>query len=746
MSSISCGGVVLALVGWVAPTVLSAQTAPGVTPGHLEMLRALEQIADDTPDTNQYQGDALARRLRAQVRGLPPGTPDQDMWEVRMQLGGAELRLGNLAEAIDQFTQARAIVGRSQGEIPAGVASDTSFQLGLAYFRLAETQNCVTTQTPDSCILPLGDRGVYTDQDASRQAILHFAEVLRNTPAESARYLEARWLFNISYMTLGGYPDWLPAQYVIPPRVFESQEQIPRFANIAVTLGLGALDTADLSGGAIGDDFDNDGYLDIVVSTMDARGQLRFFRNNQDGTFSERTDQAGLRGLLGGLNLVQADYDNDGNVDILVLRGAWLEQHGQHPNSLVRNNGDGTFTDVTFESGLGAVHYPTQTASFADYDNDGDLDLYVGNETTQEFRAPSQLFRNNGDGTFTDVAVEAGVENYRFTKSVVWGDFDGDSWPDLYVSNYGQANRLYRNNADGTFTDVAAALDVTGPEASFPAWFWDFDNDGVLDLYVTAYVAGTAHIAASLLDLPLDIELAKLYRGNGRGGFDEVARPQQLVHPNAPMGSNFGDLDNDGFLDFYLGTGTPLLEHVMPNVMYRNRGGTGFADVTFAGGFGTLQKGHGVVFADFDNDGDQDIFQQLGGAFPADRAGNAFYENPGFGNHWITVRLVGVESNRSAIGARIRVDIIEHSERRSIYKHVNSGGTFGANPLRQTIGLGQASSIERLEVFWPTTGVAQIFRNVPMDRILEITEGEPRYETLQLETLTLRAEVLGSQR
>ncbi len=358
MSSISCGGVVLALVGWVAPTVLSAQTAPGVTPGHLEMLRALEQIADDTPDTNQYQGDALARRLRAQVRGLPPGTPDQDMWEVRMQLGGAELRLGNLAEAIEQFTQARAIVGRSQGEIPAGVASDTSFQLGLAYFRLAETQNCVTTQTPDSCILPLGDRGVYTDQDASRQAILHFAEVLRNTPAESARYLEARWLFNISYMTLGGYPDWLPAQYVIPPRVFESQEQIPRFANIAVTLGVGALDTADLSGGAIGDDFDNDGYLDIVVSTMDARGQLRFFRNNQDGTFSERTDQAGLRGLLGGLNLVQADYDNDGNVDILVLRGAWLEQHGQHPNSLVRNNGDGTFTDVTFESGLGAVHIP----------------------------------------------------------------------------------------------------------------------------------------------------------------------------------------------------------------------------------------------------------------------------------------------------------------------------------------------------------------------------------------------------
>ena len=256
------------------------------------MLLALEQVADETPDTNQYQGDALARRLRAQVTGMPLGTPDQAMWDVRMQLGGAELRLGNLAEAIAQFTQARAIVGRLQGEIPARVVSDTSFQLGLAYFRLGETENCVTIQTPDSCILPLGERGVYTDQDASRQAIVHFVEVLRNTPAESARSLETRWLLNIAYMTLGGYPDWGPKQYLIPPSVFESQEQIPRFPNIALALGLDTLDTADLSGGAIGDDFDNDGYLDIVVSTMDARGQLRFFRNNQDGTFLERTDQA----------------------------------------------------------------------------------------------------------------------------------------------------------------------------------------------------------------------------------------------------------------------------------------------------------------------------------------------------------------------------------------------------------------------------------------------------------------------
>ena len=731
------GGTLLPLVACLAASAASAQPAPVQPAGHERMLQALAQVAGRTADTNLYQGDAPARQLREQLAAMPPESTDQDLLTVRMQLGAQELRLGNVADAIEQFTQARALLAQMPGEIPAVVAIETAFQLGLAHFRLGQTRNCVTEQPPAGCILPLTGAGIFTQQDASRQAILHFAEVLRNEPPGTEQYLEAQWLLNIAYMTLGGYPDWMPQAYVLPPRAFDSGEPAPRFANVALALGLDTPEAADLSGGAVGDDFDNDGYLDIVVSTMETRGQLRFFRNNRDGTFTDRTDAAGLRGLYGGLNLVQADYDNDGNVDLLVLRGAWLEQHGQHPNSLLRNNGDGTFTDVTFDAGLGAVHYPTQTAAFADYDNDGDLDLYVGNETTEAFQAPCQLFRNDGEGAFTDVAAEAGVENGRFSKSVVWGDFDGDRWPDLYVSNYGQANRLYRNNADGTFTDVAPELGVTGPEASFPAWFWDYDNDGALDLYVSAYVAGTAHLAADALGLPLDIEMATLYRGNGGGQFTDVSVQQRISRPSAPMGSNFGDLDNDGFLDFYLGTGNPLLEHVMPNVMYRNDGGTGFTDVTAAGGFGTLQKGHGVVFADFDHDGDQDVFEQLGGAVPADRAGNAFFENPGFGNRWVTVKLVGVGSNRSAIGARIRVDVIEDGARRSIYKRVNSGGTFGANPLRQTIGLGGASRIERLEVFWPTTGLAQTFVEVPLDRLIEITEGMRQFTILELESLTL---------
>ena len=266
------------------------------------------------------------------------------------------------------------------------------------------------------------------------------------------------------------------------------------------------------------------------------------------------------------------------------------------------------------------MHYPTQSAAWADYDNDGDLDLYVGNETSfQETRSPtdsansiqpstlfypSQLFRNNGDGSFTDVAQSAGVTNDRWAKAVTWRDYDNDRFPDLYVSNFLGLNRLYHNNRDGTFTDVAPTVGVTEPKASFPAWFWDLDNDGNLDLFVSARTAGIAEIAASYLNLPVSIELVKLYHGNGRSGFEEVSRQQNLTRPNAPMGANFGDLDNDGYPDFYQGTGWVTYQELMPNVMYHNRRGAGFPDVSTAGGFGHLQKGHAIVFADFDNDGD----------------------------------------------------------------------------------------------------------------------------------------------
>ena len=738
--------------------------SPPPSAGHQRMLALLQEIADDTPDTHPYIGDWRARQFREELHALPATDTGPNRWRLMVQLSGEELRLGNEAEAIRLLDDALELIPRTAENRPG--IDFNNYSLGVAYLRLAETQNCALHPNAEACILPLRGRGIHSLQTPARQAIAAFTEVLRSTEnaapeglsgEASARnwsvggpppvrndaaqqYLSARWLLNIAYMTVGGYPDEVPEPYRLPTETFQSAETMPRFENIAPALGL---DTFDMSGGAVADDFDNDGYLDIFVSTWDTRGQIRFFRNNRDGSFTERTAEAGLLGLYGGLNMVQADYDNDGDVDLLVLRGAWLRADGRHPNSLLRNDGEGTFTDVTFDAGLGEVHYPSPTAAWGDYDNDGDLDLYVGNETSRALVAPSQLFRNNGDGTFTDVAEAAAVMNYRYAKAAVWGDYDGDGLQDLYVSNYGGSNRLYRNTGRGFFIDEAQRLGVAGPTGSFPAWFWDVDNDGLLDLYVSAYTAGIEHLAASALGRPAATEPSRLYRGAGGGRFEEVSGRYGLMEPTAAMGSNFGDLDNDGYPDFYLGTGYPPYHSVMPNVMYRNRDGRGFSNVTYAGAFGHLQKGHGVAFADLDNDGDQDVFQQMGGAFPGDRFGNTLYENPGFGNHWITIALEGVRSNRSAIGSRIRAVVVDErgGGRRSIYRHVNSGGSFGGNPLRQTLGLGGASRIERLDIFWPATGSTQTFTDLAVDRAIHVVEGERSYSTLALQSLTF-----GSQR
>jgi len=419
--------------------------------------------------------------------------------------------------------------------------------------------------------------------------------------------------------------------------------------------------------------------------------------------------------------------------------------------SLLQNDGHGRFTDVTFDAGLGEVHYPTNSAVWDDFDRDGDLDLYVGNEGAEMDATrgayPSQLFRNDGHGHFVDVAREAGVQNLRFTKGVASGDYDGDGWPDLYASNNHGANRLYRNNHDGTFTDVAPALGVDGPSESFACWFWDYDQDGALDILVQGYPINEGRgiippplwpVVRSRLGEPNAAELSALYKGDGRGGFRDVTREQHLDQITLAMGANYGDLDNDGYPDFYLGTGYPGLEGLIPNVLYHNQHGTGFKDVTVAAGMAHLQKGHGVLFADLDNDGDQDVFHQVGGFFASDTFINALFENPGFGAHWITVDLRGKRSNSRGIGARIRAELEEDGHVRSVYRVVGSGSSFGTNPLRAEMGVGGATRLKRLEVFWPATGKTQRFDDVATNQFVRITEGADRLEVLERRSFRFR--------
>jgi tetratricopeptide (TPR) repeat protein len=706
------------------------------SPGHARMLELLEQICIDSARNSAYLGTAVIDEVQKELALLPDDMRDPRRWQTNLKLGNELLRVGRTEQAISAYEAAANQVPYIRDRIQRTAEATTYFLLGTAYMRLGENQNCCLRNNQDSCILPIRDGGLHDNKIGSQTAINWFERSLELAEPDSPDYTKARWLLNVGHMTLSTYPDGVPQKYRIDPKVFESDEPFPRFIDVAPQVGLREM---SLAGGAAVEDFNGDGRLDIVISDSDTSGQLRLYLNDGSGRFVDRSEAANLTGLFGGLNVIHADYDNDGDVDLLVLRGGWFRGDGRHPKSLLQNNGHGVFTDVTFDAGLGASMFPTQTAGFADYDNDGDLDLYIGNESEPNFVAPCELYRNNGDGTFTDVAAATGVTNDRYTKGVAWGDYDLDRHPDLYVSNIG-ANRLYHNNGDGTFTDVARDAGVALPLASFSCWFFDFDNDGSLDVWVAGWIRGTpsvADVAASYLGLPHEGEVMRLYKGDGRGGFTETAAEHGLTLYTLAMGSNFGDLDNDGYLDFYLGTGFPLYEGLIPNVMYRNKSGERFADVTTAGGFGHLQKGHGVVFADLDEDGDQDVLEKIGGAYPGDAYRCVLFENPGFDAHWVKLRLVGAKSNRSGIGARIRLDIDENGAPRTIYKTVNTGSSFGCNPLRQELGVGSATKIRRLEVWWPASDTHQIFTDIAVDRAFELREGVDHLTEIQLHPVRL---------
>jgi len=626
------------------------------------------------------------------------------------ELGQIFAYQGRMDRAIAEVEAAHRIVSADPPRDPAFVAARGYLEevLGVLQLRRGELENCVHDHNAARCIFPIRGPGEHGQPSGSEAAVEYFRQRLRRDPDN----LEARWLLNVATMTLGRYPGDVPPGALIPPSAFESADDPGRFVDTAGAMGL---DAPGGAGGVVVDDLDGDGLFDVVVSSVDPCAPLRYYHNEGDGTFRDRAEAAGLGGQLGGINLVQTDYNNDGRLDLFVMRGGW-----QFPmrNSLLRNNGDGTFTDVTAEAGLSRSVHRTHAAVWADYDNDGWLDLFVGHE-----ESPAALFHNRGDGTFEDRGHAAGVDRTSFIKGAAWGDYDGDGYPDLYVSNFGGENFLYHNQGDGTFREVARELGVEKPIMSFPTWFWDYDNDGRLDLFVASFVPSVTEVARHFLGLPAQAETMRLYRNTG-AGFEDVTRAVGLDRVIPTMGANFGDLDNDGFLDFYLGTGAPSYAALMPNVMFRNRAGRSFADVTTATGTGHLQKGHGVAFADLHADGSQDVYANIGGFVPGDAYQKVVFRNPGHpGNHWIRLRLVGVKSNRAAIGAQIRVTLVDEDGREALrYREVSSGGSFGASPLAQHIGLGRARRVKSVEIYWPASRARQVLTDVPLDRAIEIRE------------------------
>ncbi len=687
---------------------------------HERMLATLKAVDKQSQLDHPFLG---VRPLKMAELALKTSGPSASAWDKSVMHGlyGQQLlRAGRTKEALVQMQTSTDLVDSLGDSIKLDVKQQIYYLLGVAYLRDAETVNCVHCINGERCLFPVSGEGVHEDKSSSMGAIRYFEKALELVPGD----LKARWLLNVAYMTIGEHPSKVPEQYLIDPAKFSGgQSPVGEFTNKAKELNVNIKGCA---GGVIVDDFDGDLDLDVVFSTWETNGSLRYLVNNGDNTFRDETEQANLSGILGGLNLVQADYDNDGDIDILVLRGAWLENHGRHPKSLLRNDGKGHFLDVTYAVGLGNEMYPTQTASWADFDHDGDLDLYVGHEGF-----PSQLFQNDA-GRFKDIAPAAGVVNGLPTKGVAWGDYDGDSWPDIYVSNLGGRNSLYRNQHDGTFVDMATELKVDGPFYSFPIWFWDANNDGLLDLYVSSYKPGVEHVVRDYLGQADENEPDAFYFGTPDRKFEERRESLGFSRVTQPMGINTGDIDNDGFLDMYLGTGYVDYEGLIPNLMFHNQQGKKLVDITFSARVGHLQKGHGVALADFDRDGDVDIFAVMGGWFSGDAFARAAFVNPGTDNHWLYIRLVGTESNRFGVGCRVRATLKNSDEtKRNVYRWMDSGGSFGANPLRIHLGLGSNESIEELEVFWPKTGKSQILKDIPANQFIEITEGSDSWRSLK---------------
>jgi FG-GAP-like repeat/ASPIC and UnbV len=612
--------------------------------------------------------------------------------------------------------QARSLVQKNDQTAQKALYTIIFFQ-GVNALRAGETDNCVLCRGESSCILPITPAAVHTNPTGSRGAISHFTEYLEQFPDD----LDVRWLLNLAHMTLGEYPQKVDPKYLISlDHYLKSAFDIGKFRDIGEKAGVNRFNQA---GGAVMEDFDGDGLLDLAVTTYDPTEPMAYYHNMGNGAFEDRTESAGLTKQLGGKNLVQTDFNNDGHPDLFISRGAWMPFAVRQ--SLLQNNGDGTFTDVTSRAGLLGPMSSTHSC-WADFDNDGWLDVYVLGETQA-----NRLYHNRGNGTFEDVSTKAGVggDGVSRCKGADWIDFDNDDYPDLFVDYLKGDARLYHNNRNGTFSDVTSAMGINGPRFGFSCWAWDYDNDGWLDIFATCFDYTTGDVVKGLMGQPHNRLSNRLFHNLNGKGFEDKTKEAGLDMVFMTMGSNFGDFDNDGFLDMYLGTGDPELTSLVPNRMLKNVAGQRFADITASSGTGSLQKGHGVSCADWDRDGDVDIFIEMGGVSKSDRYHNTLFQNPGQGNHWLTVKLIGKKTNRPALGARIKV-VTSGDHPLTIHRHVSTGSSWGANPFQQTIGLAKRDRIAAMEIYWPTSKTTQVFHDITADQAIEVTEFADTYRKL----------------
>jgi hypothetical protein len=491
-------------------------------------------------------------------------------------------------------------------------------------------------------------------------------------------------------------------------------------------------------------DYDNDGYLDIFFTNGARLPGLvkggpdfynRLYHNNHDGTFTDVTDRAGVRGEGYSIGVATADYDNDGQTDIYVT--------GFNRNILYHNNGDGTFTDVTDKAGVAGLS-PTGkklwgvSAAWVDYDNDGKLDLFVSNYLDWSFATsrvcgapgkriscsptlykgePNILYHNNGDGTFTDVSEAMGISKHIGKgMGVAIADYDGDGWMDIFVANDNDRNFLFKNRAGHGFDEVGVESFVAYTENGVPVSsmgvdFRDWNNDGKPSLFVTA----------------LGGETFPLFRNEGNGFFSADTYAAGIGLRSVRLsgwGAGIYDFDNDGYKDLFSANShvsenadiDPQQHYRQPNAVFRNLHNGTFKDVSAEAGAGMqIRTAHrGSAFGDLNNDGKVDVVVSAIGS-PAELLYNTSTDT----NHWILIKTVGVKSNRDGIGTRIKLTGASGLVQ---YNHVTTAGSYASSSdLRVHFGLGADAVIKEIQMKWPS-GTEQVLRNVKADQILTVTE------------------------
>lgn len=523
------------------------------------------------------------------------------------------------------------------------------------------------------------------------------------------------WLF-LAAEQAGGYPEDMP-----PRQRMEVRDGIHptavRFEDVTSEIGL---DKISGGRGTAVADFFGDGRQHVAVSG--AHAGISLFKNRGDGTFEDASVGSGLERCVYGFALSAADYDNDGLPDLFVSSLGFYDGR----SLLFHNEGGGRFRDVTREAGLGQWG-PAFTATWLDIDGNGLLDLYVVHNLGGLFdrKVPNRLYRNQGDGTFVDITREAGLDTVWSSIGACWGDFRNVGLPDLFVSSLGRA-QLFRNRGDGTFEDVSRAAGVDrSPAIGSVAMAVDLDDDGWLDIVQATYSRPSEAIHTLRFGRgPEDGSPLRIWRNNRDGTFSLASADWGVSGCWGTMSLAAGDFENTGRQGLLLGNGDPSMERTEASVLLANDGSR-LSNVTFTAGLPLTGKGHGVNFADLGADGRLHAMVASGGLYPGDLESTAVYRPKQRPGNYLGVQLVGTRSNRDALGARLTLGLNGQVQTR----HVSGGSGFGWAPTRQHFGLGDADRVGPLAIRWPS-GLEETVHDLPINAHVEIIEGTAAWQPL----------------